>query len=241
MARIRNANPKSGSGGYERLIGDKDLAKIFTLAQSTVISNGTELEKLISEKALLVDNLNDFISNCSNGKQQEGTYLCTKKVLKQSSYKLDKHEPDFLIFKIKEELTCDFCYVLELKDGDMFDTKKSLAEKEVLQLFVSHISPQIPFKTEMKICCFNQDDKAKIIQGFKNVFSDNEVMTGRELCSILGIKYDDILLLRDTDKKDNFSFVIEKLVEIQDVKDKVVENQRKYILDEDFYKVEDES
>ena len=93
----------------------------------------------------------------------------------------------------------------------------------------------------MKICCFNQDDKAKIIQGFKNVFSDNEVMTGRELCSILGIKYDDILLLRDTDKKDNFSFVIEKLVEIQDVKDKVVENQRKYILDEDFYKVEDES
>lgn len=43
MAKIRNSNPKQ-SGGYERLVGDKDMASIFTKAQSTVISNGTETE-----------------------------------------------------------------------------------------------------------------------------------------------------------------------------------------------------
>ena len=48
MAKIRNSNPKQSGGGYERLVGDKDMASIFTKAQSTVISNGTELEKIIS-------------------------------------------------------------------------------------------------------------------------------------------------------------------------------------------------
>ena len=45
MAKIRNSNPKQSGGGYERLVGDKDMASIFTKAQSTVISNGTELEE----------------------------------------------------------------------------------------------------------------------------------------------------------------------------------------------------
>ena len=44
MAKIRNSNPKQSGGGYERLVGDKDMASIFTKAQSTVISNGTELD-----------------------------------------------------------------------------------------------------------------------------------------------------------------------------------------------------
>lgn len=35
MAKIRNSNPKQSGGGYERLVGDKDMASIFTKAQST--------------------------------------------------------------------------------------------------------------------------------------------------------------------------------------------------------------
>lgn len=45
MAKIRNAKPKQSGGGYDRLVGNHDMAEIFTKAQSTVISNGTELEK----------------------------------------------------------------------------------------------------------------------------------------------------------------------------------------------------
>ena len=54
MAKIRNSNPKQSGGGYERLVGDKDMASIFTKAQSTVISNGTELEKIISNENWMV-------------------------------------------------------------------------------------------------------------------------------------------------------------------------------------------
>lgn len=54
MAKIRNSNPKQSGGGYERLVGDADMASIFTKAQSTVISNGTELEKLLAINLLLL-------------------------------------------------------------------------------------------------------------------------------------------------------------------------------------------
>ncbi len=62
MAKIRNSNPKQQSGGYERLIGDKNMAAIFTKAQSTVISNGTELERIISTKSNAIFNLDVFIN-----------------------------------------------------------------------------------------------------------------------------------------------------------------------------------
>lgn len=39
MAKIRNSNPKQSGGSYERLVDNKDMAMIFTKAQSTVISN----------------------------------------------------------------------------------------------------------------------------------------------------------------------------------------------------------
>lgn len=42
MAKIRNSNPKQSGGGYKRLVGDADMASIFTKAQSTVISKFIE-------------------------------------------------------------------------------------------------------------------------------------------------------------------------------------------------------
>ena len=46
MALIENANPKGNikDSGYYRTIGDEWLARLMQLIQSTVITNGTELE-----------------------------------------------------------------------------------------------------------------------------------------------------------------------------------------------------
>ena len=131
MAKIRNANPKNSSGGFVRMIGNEQLATIFTKAQSTVITNGTELEKIITERAKPVLDLDKFIEDCENLKVENGTYLCSKKVVKASSYKLAHHEPDFLALTVN--VAKNICYVVELKDGFSFDTKKSVAEKEMLQ------------------------------------------------------------------------------------------------------------
>ena len=238
MAKIRNANPKTSGGGYERLVGDKNMASIFTKAQSTVITNGTELEKIISENADLITNLDDFVEQSDNGNVDDGAYLCTKKSIKKSSYKLAGHEPDFVAFTVKKNKK--HCYVVELKDGDAFDTKKSLAEKEMLQLFVNHLAPKIPFKTRFHICSFNQEDKEKIVVGFKNVFALDEVMTGREFCDILGIDYDAIVEMRRKDIADNLGYVIEKMFEIKEARAYFSQQYRVHIPANDFYSVNDD-
>ena len=136
MAKIKDSHPKTSSGGYERLLKDKQLASILQKAQSTIISNGTELEKIISNQAEVISDLDLFIDEVNHNLVNKGSYLCTKKIVKKSKYKMDKHEPDFIIFVISGEKTCD---VVELKDGDSFDTKKSTSELTSLKEFTNHI------------------------------------------------------------------------------------------------------
>lgn len=83
MAKIQNAHPKQSSGGYDRLVGNHDMADVFTKAQSTVITNGTELEKIITERSNNIADLNDFIYKCKHRTIADGVYLCTKKVVKK--------------------------------------------------------------------------------------------------------------------------------------------------------------
>lgn len=233
MAKIRNSKPKQRSGGYTRLVGNPDMADIFTRAQSTVISNGTELEKLISERACTIDNLDDFIGKSKANNVESGAYLCTKKTLKTSHYRLDGHEPDFLAFKVAESEK--ICYIIELKDGDAFDTKKSRAEKERLDQFANHIGRATVFQAKPYICCFNQLDKSKIVTGVKNEFSTDEVLTGCELCEILGINYNDILSVRKEDISDNFNYVIEKMLGIKEMRDELDRERRTHIGESEFY------
>lgn len=233
MAKIKNAQPKTTSGGYERLVGNPALADIFTKAQSTVITNGSELEKMIRDRAQLISNLDEFIDKCDEGLIPDGSYLCTKAVLKKSKYKLEKHEPDFIAFTLN--LTKKLCYVVELKDGDAFDTKKAAAEKEMLQKFVNHLAPRIPFRTKYYICCFNQLDKTKIVTGLKNVVTIDEVMSGDEFCDILGINYRQIVELRKDDAADNFAYVVQKMSEIPDMQHSVVSEHRTHISEDEFY------
>ena len=238
MAKIENSTPKSSSGGYGRLVGNEAMADLFTKVQSTVISNGTELERLIIERSTTINDLDDFIDKCDKGLIANGVYLCTKKVVKASSYRLDKHEPDFIIFVLNKEK--DACYVLELKDGDSFDTKKSVGERESLHAFVAHLAPKIPFRTKSYMCCFNQLDKKVIAAGFKNVFSEDEVMTGKEFCTILGIDYDALVKLRNKDTKDNFEYVVEKMSEIPELQKKVIQQQQQIVAESEFYDDDEE-
>lgn len=237
MAKIRNSNPQNSSGGYERLLGNKELADIFTKAQSTVISNGTELENIITSRANNIEDLNIFMENVENGDMENGVFLCTKKVTKKSRYKLDGHEPDFLIFSIQPQ--GKVAHVIELKDGDTFDTKKSAGEKESLKAFMMHLGSMIEFRTDYKICAFNQLDKDKIVVGFKNQFSIDEVWTGKDFCDVLGIDYEEIIQQRRDDTIDNYLFVIDALAEMEDVQKKVFEKAHIVIDENGVHKIDE--
>lgn len=202
------------------------------------IRNGNELKRIIFNKVPLkncINDLNEFIDNCKNGKTAYGTYLCSSKILASSRFKMNKHQPDLLIFTIGQY---NSCHIIELKDGDDFDTKKSQSEKNTLIAIKKHLYPMISdiFRViACKICCFNQKDKNKIMYGLKKKFTISEIITGQELCNLLGIQYSGIINERNQDANDNFYYVIEEVCKITEVKTKVNELQRQIVLQNDFY------
>ncbi|MBF1051259.1 MAG: restriction endonuclease, partial [Peptostreptococcaceae bacterium] len=210
MAKIKNAKVKTSSGGFTRIFDDEHLGNLISKIQSTSITNGNELEKLIVSRANSIDDLDDFLYNCKKDIVDVGSYLCTKKVIKKSLYSLSSHEPDLIVFEINKNGDKN-CYIIELKDGDNFDTKKSLAEYNSLVEYKNHLGSKIQFVTNYYICSFNQSDKENITKGFKGKFNINEVMTGKELCLLLNIEYDEIIKFRKNDALDNFDYFCNEL------------------------------
>lgn len=216
MAKICNAKVNTSSGGYNRVFDNNELGRLMAKVQSTVISNGNELEKIILSKTQNITDLDTYIEKVTNGEVPNGTYVCTKRILKKSSYKLDGNEPDLLIFLVQQKRVCK---IIELKDGDSFDTKKASGEQEHLERFNLHIGAKIPFVSDYFVCCFNQTSKEEIVKGFKNAFDINHVMTGIELCEILGISYNEIIEERKKDARDNIEYFYQELMAIPETKE----------------------
>ena len=217
--KIRDAVGRTdGASGYARALGDEALGQLISRVQSTVISNGTELERIIVARTNPVLDLDVFIDQVTDGLQEPGIYLCQKKVLKKSRYAMPGIEPDLLIFLVQQRRICK---VVELKDGDNFDTKKSQSERDHLEHFATVFGSQIPFVTEFYICCFNQEDKTKIQEGFKHRFELEHILTGRELCEVLDLDYDQILQGRQADMQDNFDYFVHQLLQIDTVREEV--------------------
>lgn len=219
MSKIINAKGRINSNsGYTRVIGNEELGRLLSRVQSTIISNGSELERMLIARSKCIKDIDEFIQNATENKINNGTYLCLKKTFKKSkkySKGVEKIEPDMMIFIVQENRVCK---IIELKDGDAFDTKKSAKEKENLEKFSMLFGVKIPFVTEYYICSFNQNDKEKIKLGFKGVFDLENIMTGKELCEILSINYDEILNIRKKDAKENLEYFIDELIKIKEIK-----------------------
>ena len=128
-------------------------------------------------------------------------------------------EPDFVVFERRGSR--QHCYIIELKDGDAFDTKKAAGERESMHRFVSVIAPVVRFTITVHFCCFNQDDRQAIVDGFKRRITLEEAMTGREFCTLLDIDYDEIVRLRQENQVVNFRDFIDYLLRIRSTRDEI--------------------
>jgi len=73
------------------------------------------------------------------------------------------------------------------------------------------------------VCCFNQNSKEKILQGFKNKIKPSEAFTGQEFCELIGIDYQAIVKERKSqDQKENIRFFCEELLKIEEYR-KIIE------------------
>ena len=126
-----NAKPKHSSGAYERVFNNAELGNLITKVQSTAISNGNELEKLILKlikKESIIHDFDKFIEEYKRTFFTAGSAikLIPKKVIKKSKKLKQNFEPDFIVLKADQEEEC--CYIVELKDGFTFDTKKVIKQ-----------------------------------------------------------------------------------------------------------------
>lgn len=202
-------------GGYTRLFGDEKLGLLLSRVQSAVIASGTELQQLVIDRSNTIDDLDAFLDL---DVIPEGIFVAPKKALKMSTHiNYADVEPDFVAF---ERLGKKYhCYMIELKDGDTFDTKKAAGERQSMYKFMNAVSPYIQFSTSVHFCCFHRDTREQVVEGFKKKITLNEALTGREFCELLRIDYDAIVEERQQHQAKNLKYFVDSLLEIPAVAD----------------------
>ncbi len=224
MALIRNRQGRT-DGGYTRLFGDAQLGGLISSVHGTLISAGTELEKLIIERANILNDVDGFLRQDI---YPEGVFVATKAAIKKCrTIDAVSAEPDFVVFERHGRR--QHCYIIELKDGDAFDTKKAAGERESMHRFVNVIAPVVQFTITVHFCCFNQDNRRAIFDGFKRKITLEEAMTGREFCTLLGIDYDEIVRFRQEHADVNFRDFINYLLQNKSTREEIERQLGGYI------------
>ena len=114
------------------------------------------------------------------------------------------------------------CYIIEVKDGDQFDTKKASGEHATLHSFSTDIANVIAYSTKIYLCAFNARTTDEIYHGLKGKFGKDQLLTGKQLCDLFKIDFDEINRIRSNDHQSNLDYFINAELEIPAIKNMVV-------------------
>ena len=218
MAKISQSKGRSDeNSGYVRVVGSPALGQLLSRIQATVIRNGNELERILrqqcphySAEATLGD-----IASLLNTSQQIQVFF---------SY---KHERASMTSIVGDVTVVDHArrivHVIELKDGDTFDTKKASGELASITILAEALAEKLSYTARVHFCAFNQSSKGAIVSGAKGRFDMETAMTGAELCDLIGVDYDSTRLLRKADQSENFDYLLGELLAIPEVRQKIEE------------------
>jgi len=220
MALIENSKGRrenQSPSGYTRLFGIQALGQLMSRIQGTVISSGTELENLIWERVNRIEDLDIFLdTNLQNG--EDKIFVARKSQIKKSKKIHSNYEPDFLGFNPHQRKL----YVVEVKDGDTFDTKKSAGEHQTLLNFTNDISSALPYSTDIYLCGFNSRTKDELFLGLKGKFSKDQLLTGQELSILFNFNFDEIVKIRTAEQQTNLEYFISEVLHIPAIKNMIV-------------------
>ena len=220
MALIENAKGRRANqspSGYTRLFGVPALGNLISRIQAAVISSGSELEQLIWDHVVQIDDLDHFLRTTLHS-EEDRVFVARKQQVKNCKTIRSEYEPDFLAFQPSTRN----CYIVEVKDGDQFDTKKAAGERQMLGNFRTDISHSVPYITHVYLCSFNAPTKDEIYRGLKRKFQMGELITGRELCDLFRIDYELIVGHRLKDQQANLEYVAHELLAIEGIREVVL-------------------
>jgi hypothetical protein len=233
MARIRDSRGRQDpNSGYGRLFGNDALGRLISRVHVGSIRNGNELESILWQhtpyRSSMAQVLGEepsplgqdilvasgaAIQQYHRGRHQQP--LMPAEGADQAEVGTTAHPiTDLVILNLRVQTLS----VVEVKDGDTFDTKKADGELESARRFATWIRPMVPYRVQYFFCSFNQADKLAIVIGIKSRFSLAEVMTGQELCEQIGVDYAQIRALREQDQQDNREYFVDQLLAIPELR-----------------------
>lgn len=220
MAKISETKGrKDNKSGYTRLLGHQKLGSLLSRTHATTIRNGTDLEHRIQnltkdEIKTTIDELFDPQKSMIKPKLQ----VIFQPQMPKSEDQKTSIKADILILDHDQKKA----FVIEVKDGDTFDTKKSSGEFASMTRFAEWVFDKTGYYTTYKFCSFNQDDKNAIVKGAKGRFSIEHAMTGNELCELLDINYKKFLEDRKTFQKENLIYFLSELTADDEIRSMII-------------------
>lgn len=221
MAKMRDSKGRPDeNSGYVRVVGSLELGRLLSRLQATVIRNGNELERLLKSECPYYSaalTLGEIIETV-NRKEVDNS----KPLQAFFSYKHEREGEkgvigDVIVVNHIEKSV----YVIELKDGDTFDTKKASGEVASMKILSEALGAALGYTPKTRFCAFNQASKTAIVAGAKGRFDLETAMTGAELCQLLGVDYERMRQARKADEEENFDFLLREMLAIPAVRRKI--------------------
>jgi hypothetical protein len=204
ISKARGRREDETPSGYERLFGNRQLGMLMSKVQSAVISTGNELEGMLANQI----------------KDTKG--ISMQKINKENRvFKGIKNGHDIIIDCVIEK-NGKFM-LIEIKDGDTFDTKKVAGEVESLLTAKEHLIKTHKLKEQDVLvfyCSFNATSHEQIERGAKGLLPKNSAMTGQEFCKLVGLDLNKVIQERKKDQQENLNFFISELKKIPEIHSK---------------------
>lgn len=218
MAKLSESKGKSGEG-FTLIFGNEQMGVLFSKVQSTMIRGGFELEQLL--KVFVPENIQTTLEAVGSEVQSNSDIPSIQVVFKPTRPDPDNPgksvEADLLVVNnIQRRFS-----LVEIKEGYVFDTKKADGELASLKKITSWLAQEFAYRTQYFICAFNQENKEEIVRGTKRRFSIEHVMTGRELCEMIGIDYEALRQVRSINQAENRQFFFAELLAIPQIRDEI--------------------
>lgn len=203
MALISNARGRRENetpSGYERIFGNKELGMLLSKVHSTVISSGNELERFLASRLKITEGI-----SIHNINKNERVFKDAKT---DSSGKKHTLDVDCVIKKDGKIM------LIEIKDGDVFDTKKVAGEIESLIMAKNYLIEKKKINEKdisIHFCSFNARNHEQVKRGAKSLLPEGSAMTGKELCELLDLNFEEIVEERKEHQKENLNYFTSEL------------------------------
>ncbi len=205
LSKAKGRKESETASGYERLFGNRQLGMLISKVQSAVISTGNELEQIIANEI----------------KYAKG--ISIQKINKENRvFKGVKDGHDIIIDCVVEKE--GKIRLIEIKDGDTFDTKKVAGEIASLITAKAHLIKSHKLKDQdvtVHYCSFNATSHEQIERGAKGLLPKNSAMTGKEFCKLVGLNFEKIVKERRKDQQENLNYFVSELKKIPEIMNKL--------------------